>query len=657
MLIDGFLYDATLAAAASHRSASAGPVAVVAIDRESLVSPRFESVPRVFLGPHFAELLDGLFRADAKAVGFDVVFAYAASRFKPLDPEYDTPFLDAIAKYHDRIVLSRSVRTRVADPIMAATFDAELDSGHEDPVAIAYSELVPDPDGVQRWVYPEYVAEDGTTLPTLAGRLAAIAGDKSQVAPFLLAPVEPVESIPTYAFAEVLNCIEKNPEAVKRAFAGRVVLVGSNLAEEDRKRAPDRFLRWPPAPAPVYSDPNPVGCQLAALGPTDPGGRTVPGVHMHAAAVSAMLTGNQITAVPLFLMVLGAVLAAGIGATLALFVSPALGVGALALGAVALFACAVAALDAGYWLPVAIPAISAVSAMTIGEFARFFVEEQRRRRVERAFGHYLAPTIVDQLAEADESLQLGGQVREVSIMFADLNNFTAVSDTMEPPELLELTNRYLKGIVEAIEETGGYVDKFVGDAVMALWGAPASTPDAAGRAVASAFRIQQRVTELRDADFDRGHGKGFGVKIGISSGGAIVGNVGAPKRFNYTALGATVNLAARIESACSAHGCPIMVDAATAAEVRDRYLLCEIDTVVLKGKAAPVSLFAPLAKRELATAQQQAYVQRYETALASYRQGRFAEAAAIWEELNAMEDSGDAVSPSRVMAKRARSGA
>jgi hypothetical protein len=98
----------------------------------------------------------------------------------------------------------------------------------------------------------------------------------------------------------------------------------------------------------------------------------------------------------------------------------------------------------------------------------FFVEERRRKRVERAFGHYLAPAIVDQLAQADDQLHLGGELREVTVMFADLSNFTSIADTMDPTQLMELTNTYFEVIVEAIEETGGYVDKFVGDSVMAV---------------------------------------------------------------------------------------------------------------------------------------------------------------------------------------------
>ena len=220
--------------------------------------------------------------------------------------------------------------------------------------------------------------------------------------------------------------------------------------------------------------------------------------------------------------------------------------------------------------------------------------------METAFGCYLAPQVVRQLSEEGLAVQLGGEVREVTVMFADLSNFTGISDTMQPAELMELTNRYFKVIVKVIDRMGGYVDKFIGDSVMAMWGAPASTPDSAARALTSAFAIQRRIRELKNATGSTDLAK-FDVKIGISSGPAIVGNVGAPRRLSYTALGATVNLAARLEKVCGTFGCRIVVDANTMAAVKDRYLFCELDAVTLKGKRAPVPIYEAVASTRSAT--------------------------------------------------------
>ena len=247
-LVDGLLFDAALPLV-PHRAPLPPPrVAVVAMDQHSLSSARLELTPRVFFGPHFAQLIDGLFRADAKAIGFDVILGFSASRFEAMNPAYDEPLLNGLADHREGVVLARTVATRVAEPYVAALFDPERDGGREEPRAIAYSELVPSEDGVQRWIYPRLPAENGMELPTLAARLVEIAGGRVADAPFVLAPRQPLESIPTYSFTDVLTCIESSPESVKAAFAGMVVLVGSNLTEEDRKRAPDRFLPWPRSP-------------------------------------------------------------------------------------------------------------------------------------------------------------------------------------------------------------------------------------------------------------------------------------------------------------------------------------------------------------------------------------------------------------------------
>jgi adenylate cyclase len=144
----------------------------------------------------------------------------------------------------------------------------------------------------------------------------------------------------------------------------------------------------------------------------------------------------------------------------------------------------------------------------------------------------------------------------------------------------------------------------------------------------------------------------FDVKMGISSGPAIVGNVGAPRRVSYTALGATINLAARLEKVCSTFGCRAVVDSTTMEAVRNRYLFCELDSVALKGKRYPVAVYEAISPIELATSEQREYVVRYQAALQCYRAGELDQAAKVWTELEAQSHR-DAP---RVMAQRARTG-
>lgn len=651
-LVDGLFYDIAVALRSHSASPAAPRVAVIAIDYGSESSKLLESTPRVFYNPFYADLLDGLFQAGAKAVGFDVIF-YAASRFPAIEPSYDDSLLAALHKYRERTVLARTEKTTVAEPFVAAVFDPERDQGREEPSAIAYSELLPDEDGVQRWVYSEYPS-DGTQLKTLAGRLAEIAGGPTHAEEFLLAPVAPLESLPTYAFADVLTCIKTSPQTVRAAFADRVVLIGGNLAEEDRKRASDRFIRWPTRPAALGDHPDHAPCQLTVLGPSAPDSDSVPGVHIHAAAIDSLLGGTGVRLVPTAVAVVAAAAAGVICASLGLFLSPGVAVAAFVAFLVALFAASVVTVAAGHWLPIAVPATASLGGLLGGQLARFFAEDRRRRRLEKAFGCYLAPAIVTQLADAESEVQLGGEEREVTVMFADLTNFTAISDTMAPAELMGLTNFYFKVIVDVIDEMGGYVDKFIGDSVMALWGAPAKVSDAPGLALESALKIQQRVQQLKSNPVGRGIAM-FDAKVGMSTGSAIVGNVGTPKRLSYTALGATINLAARLEKVCSTFGCPIVVDSATMGALGNRYLFCELDAVTLKGKRLPVAVYEAIARSEDATAEQRQYVLRYQAALQSYRAGELARAATLWTELDALSLRAG-ISAARVMAQRARAG-
>ncbi len=651
-LVDGFLYDIAIALAPFRLAPAPSNVVVVAIDEWSLASETLASTPRVFFGPYYAELLDGLFDGGAKAVGFDIILSYTATRFPAINPSYDDALLASLAKHRDRVVLARTGTTPVAEPFVAALFDPVRDGGRDEPVAIAYSELVPSEDGVQRWIYSHYAAADGARLPTIAARLSEIAGGPADAPPFLLAPAAPLESIPTYAVADVLGCLKSHPEQTRAAFADKVVLIGSNLAEEDRKRAPDRFLKWPASPSTRNQR---SGCAMLALGPSAPDSDSVPGVHIHAAAVGSLLGASGARMVPAFARATATASAAVICASFGLFLSPIIAVVALIAFLVALFAASVIGVGAGDWLPVAVPAVAGLGALLGGQLARFFVEDRRRRRMESAFGCYLAPELVRQMSEEDIDLHLGGEVREISVMFADLTNFTAISDTMPPAELMELTNRYFKVIVEVIDDMGGYVDKFIGDSVMAMWGAPASAADYAERAVKSAFLIDQRVSEL-NAAASPGNSAKFGVKIGIASGPAIVGNVGTPRRLSYTALGPIVNLAARLEKVCSTFGCCIVVDSSTMHALEDRYLFCELDAVTLKGKVAPVPVYEALAPISTATPEQRGYVARYIAALNCYRAGDSEQAASIWMELAATNTRGTPHCAPALMAQRAKSG-
>jgi adenylate cyclase len=646
--LDGILFD--LASFLTARQGGAEPVALIALDPDSLAFEKFKALPRAFFGPWLGDMTGALFASGARAVGFDLLFSYSAAA--ALGANYDLKLREVVARNLPRIVAVRTLRTPLAEEWTAAFYDPDLDTraGREEPAAIAYSELVRDADGVVRRFQPNFRAGDTERpLPTFVGellsRLGMPIGDE-----FLLRPDRALERIPTYRFVDVVSCAEQDPDALRRVFAEKAVIVGTNLPAEDRIRGPDRF--FPPPPA---TPPRPAGrCSLAPLGSSDPESGTVPGMFLHAAAVRAVLRGEPVRLASRAERAPMAVFAGAAGAAAGLLVPPLWAVMAAVLGAVLIFATSAGVLATGVWLPPALPAILLVATMVGAYLIRFFVEERRRQRVQRAFTYYLAPAIVERLTEQEEALRLGGESRQISVMFADLSGFTALSGRMPPEELMELTNRYLGLMAASVESTGGYVNQFLGDAVMAIWGAPLPDTDHAANAARAALRVVDSVMQAK-TKADATGAPGYAVKVGLNTGPAVVGNIGAPTRYNYTAVGETVNIAARLESVPPDYGARIVLGPMAAEKVSAEFLVCELDWLRVKGKKEAIAVFELICARNSATEANHLYVAGYGEALAAYRGGRLSEAAALWEGLHdpRRANSPDPT-PAYIMAERSR---
>ncbi len=639
--LDGPLYDLALGGAAriAPPGAPPTPVAIVALDRRSLDSDALRNIPRVLMAPVWATLIDGLAAAKPRAIGFDMIFNFVTGRFKP---GYDASFLAALARHRGLVVLGRSLRTPVAPPYFFAL------GANRTPDATGYVEMTPDSDGTFRTARAALHLTNGTSVPTLAGALARRSGVAVVDNEVRIAPRRKLEAVPTYAIVDVLRCLAQDPAMVADRFRDRIVLVGSTLPDEDRKVGPDRFLPAQTAPAPRAQGAG--GCRLDPLGASDPLDGTIAGVALAAGAVRALMGQDAAHETPAAVRVPTAAAAALVAGGAGLALAPWMAIAATAIVLAVLFAVEAGLLLGGAWLPMGVPALCAVGAVAAAYLVRFLLEERRRRRVEYAFGHYLAPVVVERLLDSRHSLRLGGELRDITVMFADLSGFTALSGEVGPERLMELTNRYLAIIASVVDETGGYVDKFIGDAVMAIWGAPVNEDDHAERAAAAALAIAGRVAEARAEDRARGE-RGFSVKIGLNAGLATVGNVGAPNRYNYTAVGETVNLAARLEGVPGDYGCRIVVGPVAAARLHDAFVLNELDLVRVKGKEEALAVFELVCTATEATDADRSYVAGYAAALAEYRAGRFAAAEAAWSAPSAPRDAGGGAPA--VMASRA----
>jgi adenylate cyclase len=623
---NGFLYDVALRviSALAPDDPEASNVVVVAIDDRSLADEALEALPRAMFAPYFEELVEGLVASGARTIGFDIIFAWSGNRLaaaqKGIDPNYDRSFLATLGKHRGKIVLARSNGTDVAKPYFYSVSGIR----NPDPAALGFAEKFPDDDGIYRRSRLALSLTDGTPVLSLAGAVVKRAGPDRFLPSVMLAPRHHLESIPTYAFVDVLRCARDDPASLARAFSGKVVFVGTTLAAEDRLKPTTRFLPEPEVPA------NPGGCPLKRTPVTFPG-EDVAGVFFQAATASAALSGQSVTTVsPSFRAVFGGT-AALFAATAGLTLQPWTAAVTLFALIALLFGAETAALTHYLWVPAAVPMAIAAGAMVASYLVRFLVEERRQRFIRRSFGRYLSPVIVAGLAEGEEP-RLGGELRQVTIMFADLSGFTALSGKVGPEELMAVTNRYLGLITKAVDDTGGYVDKFIGDAVMGIWGAPVADEHHSASATRAALAAIRAVDAARAEDEAKG-AHGYSVKIGLNTGPAVVGNVGTPGRLGYTAVGETVNISARLESVPGDYGCRIVVGPATARDAAATILFAELDWLKVKGKAEPISVYDVLGLLDEVGEAERSYAAGYAAALAHYRARRFAEAAAAWRAL------------------------
>jgi adenylate cyclase len=222
----------------------------------------------------------------------------------------------------------------------------------------------------------------------------------------------------------------------------------------------------------------------------------------------------------------------------------------------------------------------------------YFTEGKAKRYIQNAFSHYVSPKVVSRLLKDPESLSLKGEQKELTVMFCDIRGFTSISEKMDSRDLSLFMNNYLTRMSRIIIDNGGTLDKFIGDAIMAFWGAPESDPDHAVKAVRTAIRMKAELVEI-NRELKPWNMPEIGFGIGINTGLMNVGNFGSDRRFDYTVMGDHVNMASRLEGVSKDYGIPIILSEFTEAHVR-KYITCRyIDRVHVKGRSAPVSIYEP----------------------------------------------------------------
>ncbi|MEO8565533.1 MAG: adenylate/guanylate cyclase domain-containing protein [Betaproteobacteria bacterium] len=351
-----------------------------------------------------------------------------------------------------------------------------------------------------------------------------------------------------------------------------------------------------------------------------------PGVEIHASLLSGMLNQN-LKSVPANANAIEALIMLLTGLVV-LFVIPYRDPVFNALGVVAVMGL-VAAANLLLWIklnevvPVAATLLMLAVLFGWNMLAGFMREERKIRRVSAMFGEYVPRERVAQMVESGERYSMVGESRPMTVLFCDVRDFTALSENLPPRELSAMLNAYLTPMTEIIHAQHGTVDKYVGDAIMAFWGAPIDNPNHARDAVVAALAMQRRMSSL-SAEFNKRGWPELAIGVGINSGAMNVGDMGSEFRKAYTVLGDAVNLASRLEGLTKEYGVAVIIGEDTRAAIPD--IRCrEIDRVRVKGRANPVTIFEPLPEAEGAIAGE---IAAWEKALLQYRERRFADAAA-----------------------------
>lgn len=404
---------------------------------------------------------------------------------------------------------------------------------------------------------------------------------------FLINYVAEPYSYPTYSFADVyFGKVDAD------VFDDKIVLIG--------------------ATAPILQDRHftPIDQQTP-----------MPGIEIHANAIQTILDGNflEYQETGSFILVLALMAAFVIG--LSLYSHVAIGATALLSMLFVFPLYAQWSFDNGV-IPNLIWPVAAVIAAYLATLAyRNFTEFRDKRKLKNAFAHYVSPELVQQISENPDQLTLGGERRRITVMFLDIENFTSMAENAEPAKIVSLINTYFDALAKVIIEHGGTVDKFEGDAIMALFGAPVASKDHGLKACQTALAIRDRVAQL-----NKETGKNLNVRIGLATGDAIVGNMGSFDRFDYTAMGDTVNTASRLEGGNKFYGTRILVNSHTVDGAQKVMTFRRIDRVRLKGKSEATDVFELMGPNGKINEEGKALIEVWHQSLEYYRNQKWDEA-------------------------------
>ena len=289
------------------------------------------------------------------------------------------------------------------------------------------------------------------------------------------------------------------------------------------------------------------------------------------------------------------------------------------------------AFQRGLWLNLFAPLLALLALYATVMLYKYFIGERQERRLRAAFKHYLSPALVDQVARDPTLLQLGGEQKELTVLFADLRNSTGIGAKLPPAEFVRLLNEVMETMTDVLFAHDGMLDKFTGDGLVAVFGAPLPQPDHALRACRAALAMVGELAPVQ-ARWARPDLPPVDIGIGINTGRMIIGNMGSKERFTYTVIGDEANLGARLEAANKDFATRILISEATWRLVQDEIAARELDTVIFRGMARPVRVFEVLGAQPL-PGEEARRLERFTAGLTAYQREQWLAAKAAFEQV------------------------
>ncbi|MBN1543834.1 adenylate/guanylate cyclase domain-containing protein [Candidatus Woesearchaeota archaeon] len=545
----------------------------------------------------------------AKVIGFDIGF------FEPSDQATDTELAEAVAR-SGKVVMPVEYLSFKSEQgeVGGGEFLESIPEVKDAAAASGYINVVTDPDGITRAVNLNIKGEHEPFAYAVFRQYMKRPVEKKSR--FLVNYIGKTGMYPTYSFSDIVNG-RYGPDE----FKDKIILVGATAPDlHDNYFVPTSY------------------------------GQAMPGVEIHANTIQQFITGKNLNIAPDWLTIL-IIIAVSAGVALLVFYLPIwLGTAVSAAGLIAYTFTAISIFSTG-WILNIIYVPATIVATYVATMIYFYQSEKKhRKKVLGAFEKYVSKDVIKHILENPDRLKLGGEKREITVFFSDIRGFTTISEKLTPEQLVALLNEYLTEMTNIILKHNGVVDKYMGDAIMAFWNAPLDQPKHAERACMTSLEMENRLKELQKKWSDDGVPP-LEIGIGLNTGPAVVGNMGSYERFDYTAMGDTVNLGSRLEGLNKPYATRIIISQTTKKQIEGRpFLTRKLDLVAVKGKKEPIMIYELVSKKEDAKHWYSDVIRHFESGLDHYFKQKWEEAVKEFKEADKIREGGDP--PSKAFIER-----